>query len=111
VDLSRRKFLEGSATGAAGTALAGGVLLGGAHADANTATRGGPADAADAADAASYPFHGINQSGVLTPGPAGKQAFTCVAAFDSVAADKPALAGLLRTVTSASDWCGKALLA
>ena len=95
MDLSRRKFLKGTATGAAGTALAGGVLIGGAHADASaaTTTSGTPAEAA------SYPFHGPNQSGVLTPGPSGKQAFTCVAAFDSVAADKPALAGLLRTVT------------
>ena len=94
MDLSRRKFLKGTATGAAGTALAGSVLIGGAHADANAATQSGPADVD------SYPFHGINQSGVLTPGPAGKQAFTCVAAFDSMAADKAALADLLRTVTA-----------
>jgi deferrochelatase/peroxidase EfeB len=93
VDLSRRKFLKGTATGAAGTALAGGVLIGGARADADAATQSGPAAAA------SYPFHGINQSGVLTPGPAGRQAFTCVAAFDSTAADKAALAGLLQTLT------------
>ena len=82
MDLSRRKFLKGTATGAAGTALAGGVLIGGAHADANAATLSGPAEAT------SYPFHGANQSGVLTPGPSGKQAFTCVAAFDSMAADQ-----------------------
>jgi len=100
VDLSRRKFLKGTATGAAGTALAGGVLIGGARADANAATRSGPAEAA------TYPFHGMHQSGVLTPGPSGKQAFTCVAAFDSmaagdsVAADKAALADLLQTVTA-----------
>jgi deferrochelatase/peroxidase EfeB len=94
VDLSRRKFLKGTATGAAGTALAGGVLIGGAHADANAATR------SDSVEVASYPFHGTTQSGVLTPGPSGKQAFTCVAAFDSMAADKPALAELLRTVTA-----------
>ena len=92
MDLSRRKFLKGTATGAAGTALAGGVLVGGARADA--ATQGGPAEAA------SYPFHGTRQSGVLTPGPSGKQAFTCVAAFDATAADKAALADLLRTVTA-----------
>jgi deferrochelatase/peroxidase EfeB len=94
VDLSRRKFLKGTATGAAGTALAGGVLIGGAHADANAATLSGPVEVA------SYPFHGAHQSGVLTPGPSGKQAFTCVAAFDSMAADKAALADLLRTVTA-----------
>jgi deferrochelatase/peroxidase EfeB len=93
VDLSRRKFLKGTATGAAGTALAGGVLIGGARADADAATQSAPVEAA------SYPFHGTHQSGVLTPGPSGKQAFTCVAAFDSMAADKAALADLLRTVT------------
>ena len=31
---SRRNFLKGAVSGAAGTALAGGVLIGGAHADA-----------------------------------------------------------------------------
>jgi deferrochelatase/peroxidase EfeB len=95
VDLNRRNFLKGTAAGAAGTALVGGVMIGGAHADANAATTSDSAQA----EAASYPFHGINQSGVLTPGPSGKQAFTCVGAFDSIAADKAALAGLLRTVT------------
>jgi len=94
VDLSRRKFLKGTATGAAGTALAGGVLIGGARADANAATLSDPAEAA------SYPFHGTNQSGVLTPGPSGKQAATCVAAFDSMTTDKAALADLLQTITA-----------
>jgi deferrochelatase/peroxidase EfeB len=94
VDLSRRNFIKGTATGAAGTALAGGVLIGGAHADANAPTPSDPVEAA------TYPFHGANQPGVLTPEPAGKQAFTCVAAFDSMAADKAALAGLLQTITT-----------
>ena len=35
MDINRRNFLKGTAAGAAGTALAGGVLIGGAHADAN----------------------------------------------------------------------------
>ena len=95
MDLSRRKFLKGTATGAAGTALAGGVLIGGARADADAATTGSTA----ATEQASYPFHGSRQSGVLIPPPSGKQAFTCVAAFDSTAADPAALAELLRTVT------------
>jgi deferrochelatase/peroxidase EfeB len=94
VDLNRRNFLKGTAAGAAGTALAGGVLIGGAHADANAATNDGSAPAEETA----YPFHGTNQSGVLTP--FAKQASTCVAAFDSTAADKAALAGLLRTITT-----------
>ena len=96
MDVNRRNFLKGTAAGAAGTALAGGVLIGGAHADADAATQGssGPVEET------SYPFHGANQSGILTPGPSGKQAFTCVAAFDSMASDKAALADLLQTVTT-----------
>jgi len=89
VDVSRRKFIQGTATGAAGTALAGGVLIGGGRADA--ATRSDPAVAA------SYPFHGTHQSGVLNPGPAGKQSFTCVAAFNVTADGLP---GLLQAITT-----------
>jgi len=44
----------------------------------------------------SYPFHGIHQAGVLTPGPAAKQSFSCFAAFDSIAASKSDLAELMR---------------
>ncbi len=89
MDLSRRKFIKGSATGAAGTALAGSVLVGGGRADAATLS--------DAAQQASYPFHGVHQSGVLTPGPAAKQAFTSVAAFDVTADGLP---GLLQAITA-----------
>jgi deferrochelatase/peroxidase EfeB len=92
VDVSRRKFIQGTATGAAGTALAGGILLGGGPADAATLS--------DQATAASYPFHGEYQSGVLNPGPFNKQAFTCVASFDSTADDSDALASLLQTLTA-----------
>jgi deferrochelatase/peroxidase EfeB len=92
VDLSRRKFLQGTATGAAGTALAGGVLMGGSRADAATLS--------SSAEAGSYPFYGTHQSGVLTPGPFNKQAFTCVASYDSLADDTDALAGLLQTLTA-----------
>ena len=53
MNINRRNFLKGTAAGAAGTALAGGVLIGGAHADANAATA-----TAGPADEASYPFHG-----------------------------------------------------
>ena len=95
MDLSRRKFLQGTATGAAGTALAGGVLIGGARADANAATQG-----TEVTEAASYPFHGEHQSGILTPGPSGKQAATCVAAFDVTAENKTALAELFQTITT-----------
>ena len=37
---------------------------------------------------------------MLTPGPSGKQAFTCVAAFDSMADGQGGLADLLQTVTA-----------
>ena len=101
MDVNRRNFLKGTAAGAAGTALAGGVLIGGAHADANAAAQAGQGQGSGApAEEASYPFHAAFQSGVLTPGPSGKQASTCVAAFDSIAADKAALADLLQTVTT-----------
>jgi deferrochelatase/peroxidase EfeB len=94
VNINRRNFLKGTAAGAAGTALAGGVLIGGARADADAATTAGPVTEA------AYPFHGVHQSGVLTPGPSDKQAFTCVASFNSTASDKAALADLLQTVTT-----------
>ena len=94
MNINRRNFLKGTAAGAAGTALAGGVLIGGARADADAATVDGPATEA------SFPFHGAHQSGVLTPGPSDKQAFTCVASFNSTASDKAALADLLQTVTA-----------
>jgi deferrochelatase/peroxidase EfeB len=97
VNVSRRHFLKGTVSGAAGTALAGGVLIGGAHADADAAAStqdSGPAEHA------SFPFHGAHQSGVLTPAPSGKQAFACVAAFDAMASGKAGLADLMRTLTS-----------
>jgi deferrochelatase/peroxidase EfeB len=75
--VSRRNFLKGAAAGTAGTALTAGVLIGGARADAGP---GGPPETAR-----SYPFHGPHQAGVLTPGPAGKQAAACFAAFDVLA--------------------------
>jgi deferrochelatase/peroxidase EfeB len=93
-DVSRRKFLWGAAAGAAGTAVTGGVLLGGARADADAG------DSGQAAAAASYPFHGANQSGVLTPGPSDKQAFSCFAAFDSTAANTAGLTALMKTLTA-----------
>jgi deferrochelatase/peroxidase EfeB len=96
VDVNRRNFLKGTAAGAAGTALVGGVLIGGAHADADAATTSGGGPVEDA----SYEFHGVNQSGILNPVPANKQAFTCVVSFNSMAPDKAALADLLQTVTA-----------
>ncbi|MFZ0078376.1 MAG: iron uptake transporter deferrochelatase/peroxidase subunit [Trebonia sp.] len=94
---SRRNFLRGAISGAAGTALAGGVLIGGAKADADAATAASGTDGQ--ATEPSYPFHGARQAGILTPDPAAKQPFTCVAAFDSTAGDRAGLTDLLRTLT------------
>jgi deferrochelatase/peroxidase EfeB len=93
VSVSRRNFLKGTVSGAAGTALAGGVLIGGARADADAARGSGPATEA------AYPFHGAHQAGVLTPGPAHKQPFACVAAFDCTAPNRPDLALLMYELT------------
>ena len=94
MNVSRRIFLKGAVSGAAGTALAGGVLIEGARVDANAATAGAPATEA------SYPFHGTHQAGVLTPAPADKQAFACVAAFDCTVEDRAGLASLMRSLTA-----------
>jgi deferrochelatase/peroxidase EfeB len=91
---SRRSFLRGAAAGAVGTAVTGGVLIGGAHADADAANTG------QVTTADSYPFHGANQSGVLTPMPGEKQPFACFAAFDSTAASKADLITLMKTLTA-----------
>jgi deferrochelatase/peroxidase EfeB len=96
VNVSRRNFLRGAASGAAGTALAGGVLIGGARADADAAASA----SGDPGEVAAYPFHGARQAGVLTPGPAEKQAFSCVAAFDCMAANRAGLTGLMRELTA-----------
>jgi deferrochelatase/peroxidase EfeB len=97
VNPSRRNFLKGAVSGAAGTALAGGVLIGGAHADAQAATT---ASDDGTTTAASYPFHGTHQAGILTPGPSGKQSASVVASFNVTAASTAELTDLLRTLTS-----------
>ena len=92
-DVSRRKFLWGTAAGAAGTAVAGSVLIGGARADADAS------DTGHVTTEDSYPFHGAHQSGVLTPMPGVKQPFSCFAAFDATAASKADLTALMKTLT------------
>ena len=91
---SRRSFLRGAAAGAVGTAVTGGVLIGGAHADADAANTG------QVKTSDTYPFHGANQSGILTPTPGDKQPFSCFAAFDSTAASKADLITLMKTLTA-----------
>ncbi|HET9169465.1 MAG TPA: iron uptake transporter deferrochelatase/peroxidase subunit [Actinospica sp.] len=90
----RRGFLRGAAAGAVGTAMAGGVLIGGAHADADAA------DTGRVVTADSYPFHGAHQSGILTPTPGEKQPFSCFAAFDTTTASKAELITLMKTLTA-----------
>ena len=91
--VSRRHFLRGAAAGAAGTALTGGVLAGGARADTGNTANPAPPGV--------YPFHGTNQAGILTPTPAAKQNFVTLAAFDLVGGTtKSDLVDLMRTLTT-----------
>jgi deferrochelatase/peroxidase EfeB len=91
--VSRRKFLTGAAAGVAGTAIAGGVLIGGARVDAEDA-------GTHQTEKSSYPFHGIHQAGILTPGPSGKQAAACYASFNLTTANKAEVVELMQTLTS-----------
>jgi deferrochelatase/peroxidase EfeB len=91
--VSRRKFLTGAAAGVAGTALTGGVLIGGAKADAD-------ASGSHQTEKSSYPFHGIHQAGILTPGPAGKQAASCYASFNLTTASRVEVVELMQTLTT-----------
>lgn len=92
MDVNRRAFLRGAATGVAATAVTGGLLAAGAVVDASSAQ-------AETTTQPAYPFHGTHQAGVLTPGPAEKQAFTSYAAFDVTAAGRAGLTNLMRTLT------------
>ncbi|HTW20358.1 MAG TPA: iron uptake transporter deferrochelatase/peroxidase subunit [Mycobacteriales bacterium] len=93
MSISRRNFLKGAAAGAAGTALATGVLVGGDRADARAADASVPIHG-------SYPFHGPHQAGILTPGPTDKQAAACFASFDVIVEDRGALIDLMKTLTA-----------
>jgi deferrochelatase/peroxidase EfeB len=90
MDLSRRRFLQGTTAGVAGSALAGGLLAAGARADAAAANNG-----SSAAVPSVVPFHGPNQAGILTP----QQNSAMFAAFDVTAKDKAGLVALFRTLT------------
>ncbi|HEY1572783.1 MAG TPA: iron uptake transporter deferrochelatase/peroxidase subunit [Pseudonocardiaceae bacterium] len=90
MDLSRRRFLQGTTAGVAGTALAGGLIAAGAHADAAAATTPGVAAVPE-----SWPFHGEHQQGVFTT----QQDAAVFAAFDVTAAGRSGLASLLKTLT------------
>lgn len=92
MDVNRRSFIAGAASGIAGSVLTGGLLATGATVDRS-------ASGAPSAQEASYPFHGRHQAGITTPAPAAKQACTMYVAFDATAPDRAALAAGLRTLT------------
>ncbi|QUQ63811.1 Dyp-type peroxidase [Kutzneria sp. CA-103260] len=85
MSLSRRRFLQGTGAGVAGTALVGGLAAAGAQADTVAAPT----------VPQSYPFHGPRQAGVATPG----QRFSTFAAFDVTAADRAALTTMFKALT------------
>ncbi len=90
MDLSRRRFLQGTGAGVASTALAGGLIAAGAHADAAAAEQATPAGPPE-----SFPFDGEHQQGVFTP----QQDAALFAAFDVTVSNKSALTALLHTLT------------
>ena len=92
MDVSRRGLLKGALAGSAGTAVAGGMLIGGAKADADATAAQTPAAPAQ------VPFHGAYQAGILTPEP--QQRYATHAALDVTAASKTELTELFATITA-----------
>lgn len=92
MSVNRRSFIKGTAAGAAGVALTGGLVAGGAYAD----DRGAEANTG-ASDR--YPFEAHHQSGILTPAPAEKQAALTFASLTVTARNRAELAALLQTIT------------
>ncbi len=95
MDMDRRGFLKGTLAGAAGTALASGLLAAGAIADAEAAPV-----TADPPATVKYPFFGTHQSGIVTPLP--PQAQATFAAFDLTVTGRSRLRELLATLTERS---------
>jgi deferrochelatase/peroxidase EfeB len=91
MDINRRNLLKGAVAGAAGTALAGGMLTAGARADANAAAQAG------STVAELVPFHGAHQAGITSPTP--HQRYSTHVALSATAANKAELAQLFRTIT------------
>jgi len=91
MDINRRALLRGAAAGAAGTALAGGLLAAGSRADSSSAATTVPV----APDA--FPFHGVHQAGIV--GPVPQQRYATHVALDVTTRNAADLAALLRTIT------------
>ena len=85
MSLSRRRFLQGTGAGVAGTALVGGLAAAGAQADTVAAPQ----------VPESYPFHGPRQAGIVS----SPQRFSTFAAFDATAADRAALTDMFKALT------------
>lgn len=92
MDVSRRNMLRGALAGSVGTAVAGGMLIGGARADADATGDSAPAAPAQ------VPFHGAHQAGILTPEP--QQRYATHAALDVTASGKAGLTALFQTITA-----------
>ena len=86
--LRRRSFLRGAAVGAAGVAAVGAGVAGGAVAVA--------ADGSTTGSGRVIPFHGANQSGILTK----PQAFATFVSFNATASNRAELVELFKTITT-----------
>lgn len=90
MDVNRRNFLRGAAVGAAGTALTGGLIVGGAVSDSKSGSDEG------VFRPSSVPFHGVHQAGIVTP----VQQAGMFAAFDVLVTDRAGLTELFKTLTA-----------
>jgi deferrochelatase/peroxidase EfeB len=87
--LRRRSFLRGAAVGAAGAVAVGAGVAGGAVAmaeDGQSSTGSGRV----------IPFHGVNQSGILTK----PQAYATFVSFNATAGNRAELINLFKTITT-----------
>ena len=87
--LRRRSFLRGAAVGAAGAVAVSAGVAGAAVAVADD-------DGSTTGSGRVIPFHGTNQSGILTK----PQAFATFVSFNATAADRAGLIDLFKTITA-----------
>lgn len=86
--LRRRSFLRGAAVGAAGAVAVGAGVAGGAVAMAD--------DSSTTGSGRVIPFHGVNQSGILTK----PQAYATFVSFNATAGTRAELIDLFKTITT-----------